>query len=85
MEKRVVKKKRKLGLISIGLFLSSFVWLFLFVFIIRMIKCDINTESCKLLKRGFLTLFQVTGFLGIILASIIVMFYAAFYKEKKES
>ena len=51
MEKIIVNKKRKLGLVSIGLFLSSFVWLFLFVFIIRMIKCDIEVESCKLLKN----------------------------------
>ena len=83
MEKSVVKKKRKMGLISIGLFLLSFVWIYSFAFIIRMIKCDLNLESCKVLKRGFLTMFQVTGFLGLILASIIVMFCAAFYKEKK--
>ena len=84
MEKKTVKKKRKLGLISIGLFLSSFLWLFLFVFIIRMEKCvNITLEHCKMLKRGFLPLFQVTGFLVLIIASIIVMFYAAFYKENK--
>ena len=83
MEKIIVNKKRKLGLVSIGLFLSSFVWLFLFVFIIRMIKCDIEVESCKLLKNGILTMIQFTGFLGILLASIIVMFCAAFYKESK--
>ena len=83
MEKRVVNKKRKLGLVSIGLFLSSFVWLFLFVFIIRMIKCDIEVESCKLLKNGILTMFQATGFFALILASIIVLFCAAFYKDNK--
>ena len=83
MEKRVVNKKRKLGIISIVLFISSFVWLFLFVLIINLIKCDIEVESCKLLKNCILTMIQFTGFLGILLASIIVMFCAAFYKESK--
>ena len=83
MEKIIVNKKRKLGIISIVLFISSFVWLFLFVLIINLIKCDIEVESCKLLKNGILTMIQFTGFLGILLASIIVMFCAAFYKESK--